>query len=131
MKKLIAFLVLCSFWIVFMVSASSSAYAHEEIPTYYSAGGGAGGGTSGAPGDGIWVEICKFIGQVCKEVGICILADGLLACLLDGDNAGLTEMPICACTNGFECFQKCSCGFSSGNRGPVIFEKHKCGSQPQ
>lgn len=129
MKKLITFLVLCSFCIVFTVSSSSSAYAHEEIPTYYNAGRG---GNPGDPEGGIWATICKFVGQVCKEIGICILVDGLFSCLVeDGDLPVLTEMPICECTNGESCYQECSCGFTSGNTGPVIFGKHKCGSGAQ
>lgn len=135
MKKTIACFMLCALCMIFTVSTSNRAYAHEEIPTYY----GPGGGGRSAGGEGadpvVILGICKIIGEACAAWGVCIFLDGLLACVSEGpedpDNPVLTEMPICECTNGHDCFQECKCGFRSGNRGPVIFGTHRCGSQQQ
>lgn len=127
MKKLIAFSVLCSICIIFTVSASGSAYAHEEIPTYYSAGGGGGG--AGGPEIGV---ICKFIGQTCGSWAICKLLDGILACVYDDpEDPVLTEMPMCECTNPYPCKHTCSCKFTSEGTGPTYTGTHRCSPPAQ
>lgn len=76
MIKLSAFFILCSICMALTVSASGSAYAHEEIQTHFSAGGGGGVG----PEIGI---ICKFIGQACGSWGICKIPEGIWSCVFD------------------------------------------------